>query len=268
MPAMAWRGESWAEIVARASSGERRARTVAEREDARSLAARAQPFYLPFARVVVTRDGLVLGDGMHSVEVSFAQLYHVEPVDPWPSIALGWVERGESYTSVMTPLEQEADAFAAAVERAAAACQARVPRAAQRGWLELDVVPWERADALPGEREEGPAMRGYRMAPGVADPIVASRTMDTGAPRLLTWIAARLRRPPRRIEPRRVVLTRAFVYVRTSAGDAVRIPLSTLRAARRTSDGDAIYTFGRSTELLLVHQEGCELAAALDAHGA
>jgi hypothetical protein len=262
---MSWRGESWAEIVARAATGERRVYAVTAREDARSLAARARPWIVTTASIAVTGDGLALGEGMTSLEVGFTRLYHVEPVDPWPSIAIGWVDGEDSYRTVLSPLDEDAEAFAEAVERAVSVCERRVARAAHRGWLALDVVPWERVDAIPGERAEGPTERGYRVAPGVPDPIIAERTIEVGEPRLFTWLGARVRKPPRRIEPRRIVLTRAFVYVRARTGDAVRIAAASLRAVRRNGYGDAVYTFGRSTELLLVRKEGCELAAALDA---
>ncbi len=37
---------------------------------------------------------------------------------------------------------------------------------------------------------------------------------------------------------------------------------------RKTEDGDAVYVFGRNTELLVVHQPDCPLAAALEARAA
>lgn len=264
---MAWRGESWADIVARAATTTPHARRSAlESEDRAALAARAQPWAFPVARLETTEHGLILGAQLESVEVAFAQLYHVEPVDPWPSIAVGWVDRGEAYSTVLTPREPEQDpfAFAAIVEEIMTTHAARLSAAAP-GWLAVPVIAWERVDALPGERDEGPAMRGYRMAPEVADPVVARRTTAPGAGSLWTWIWARLLPPPRRIDAREIVLTQRFVYVRTRVGERLRSPASALRASRRTPQGDAIYVFGRNTELLVVHQEGCPLAAALDA---
>lgn len=262
---MSWRGESWAEIVERASRGARERRPIAEREDPQALAARAQPWRFELQRIAVSPDGLVIGAGMGSVGVAFAQLYHVEPIDPWPSLALGWVDRGDAYSSVLSPPEPEAERFARKVEEAVEACARRIPIATARGWLELPVHPWEPAEAMPGERDEGPAMRGYRMAPEVPDPILATRTTELPASSLWTWLWARLRPAPRRIEPKDVALTKRFVYVRTRDGRKVRVPAALLRAAHRTADGDAVYVFARSTELFLAHQPGCPLAAALDA---
>lgn len=265
LPAVAWRGESWAEIVARASKTERRRIPLVERETPEQLAARAQPWTFTTALIEITPDGLVLGAGLGSIEIGFAQVYHVEPVDPWPSVALGWVDRGESYSTVLTPREYLAEDFALRVEEVVTTWEQRVGRAARRGWLEVPVHAWERVDAMPGERDEGPRFFGYRVAPGLADPIVARRTTEAGAPSLWTWLWARLRPLPRRVDAREVVLTQRYVYVRTRAGEALRVPVGTLRTARRTSFGDSIYVFGRSTELLLVQQQGCPVSAALDA---
>jgi hypothetical protein len=263
---MSFRGERWADIVERAqSSAPRRARSAIDLEDPAKLAAAARPWPIQEARIVTREGGVRIGIGMESLELAFAQLYHVEPVDPWPALALGWVERGASHSCVLTPAQADAEDFARQVENALEHCAARVPRAIHRGWLEIPEQSWETTDALPGERDEGPMMRGYRVAPGVSDPVVASRIIAHGAPRLITWLAARIRRPPRRIEPRQIVLTQAFVYARTTAGVALRIPAGTLRAVRRTDYGDAVYVFGRNTELLLVFREECPLAAALDA---
>ncbi len=261
---MAWRGDSWAQVVARAASGEAQKR-VTEREARAALAARAVPWTLtPRARV--TPGGLVLGAAMDAVEMAFAQLYHVEPVDPWPSLAIGWVDGGESCSSVLTPLRAEDDEpFARAVEEVVDACERRVPRMTARGWLDVPVQRFERVEKLPGEGEEQPAMLGYRMAPEPPDPIVARRVLALPADSLWTWIWARLRPAPRRVEGKEVVLTRRFVYVRTRSDEKLRAPAEALRTSRATADGDAIYVFGRHTELLLVHQPECPVAAALDA---
>lgn len=261
---MAWRGDSWAEVVERAASGERR-KPVTEREDPAALAARAVPWTLT-ARARVTPDGLVLGAAMDAVEIAFAQLYHVEPVDPWPSLAVGWVDGGESCSAVLSPIvHEEDDTFARAVEEVVGACERRVPRMTARGWLDVPVVSWERVEELPGEGEEQPSMRGYRMAPEAPDPVVARRVLALPADSLWTWIWARLRPASRRVEPREVVLTRRFVYVRSRSGERLRLPAETLRTSRATADSDTIYVFGRHTELLLVHLPECPVAVALDA---
>ncbi len=259
---MAWRGESWAEVVARAATQERRRAPLTEREDAEALAARATRWPLG-PEIERTEDGLVLGGGLTSVNVAFAQLYHVEPVDPWPSVAFGWVDGLESCAAVLTPDEMDAHAFAQEVEKVIVGCEARVARATQRGWLDTPVHAWEPVDAMPGEGPQGPELRGYRSAAVDPDPIVAERIIEAGAPSLWTWVWARLS-PPRRIQARQVVLTKRFVYVRAPNG-RFRLPVGTLRTSRRTEDGDSIYVFGRHTELLLVHQPDCPLTAALDA---
>lgn len=260
--------ESWAEIVARAAAAGPRARRVADTvqpPDPAELAARAQRwvFEKPTARLVTTSSGIVIGEGMESVEIGWASLYHVEPVDPWPTIALGWVERGSSYSAVIAPPDGNEEVFGADVEALSAKLRKRGLASIAPGWLQFPVLTWEPVDALPGERG-GPAMRGYRMSPEEADPVVARRAMEPGGSALLRWIWARLARSPRRVDALEVVLTRRFVYVRTRGDERMRLPVSTLRTSRRTSHGDAVYVFGRNTELLVMHRDRCELQAALD----
>lgn len=264
---MAWKQESWADIVARAASVDPHGRrALVEVESAESLAARAERWLFSQPHLAVREDGVTLGTAMESIDVSLAQLYHVEPVDPWPSLAIGWVDRGTSYRAVMTPHEQRDDvhAFAAAVEELVTT-HARTLRAVVPGWTRAPVLAWERVEALPGERDEKPALQGYRMAPRVEDPIVARRVTAPGEGSLWTWLWSRFASPPRRIDPREIVLTQRFVYVRTRSGARLRLPLAALRTSWRTATGDAIHVFGRNTEMLLVHQDGCEVAAALDA---
>lgn len=259
---MAWRSESWADIVARAGAGGPQ-RRASDDEDRAALAARAQDWAFEEARIALGGEGVVLGHALDSVEVAFAQIYHLEPVDPWPSVAIGWVDRQQSYRATLSPTEKDTDldAFAATVEEIAAS--PKLSRAAAKGWLLVPVIPWEPCDAIPGERDEGPQMRGYRMAPEAPDPVIATRRTEAGASSLWTWLTARLAKGSRRIDPIELVLTQRFLYARTRAGERLRIAASALRTSRRTEHGDAIYVLGRSTELLLVHQRGCELDAAL-----
>lgn len=260
---MAWRGESWAEIVARtAGASPRRPPPIVERESAASLAARAERLTFDVARIAIGPDGLSLGAGMEAIETSFLHLYHVEPVDPWPSIALGWVDRGAPYATVLTPREEETLAFAERVGELMDTCARRAAHALARGWLDAPEVGWEPVESLPDEGEVA-EMGGYRAAPQASDPILAMRTIAPAAPRLLTWRWAQ--KTERRIEPRKIVLTQSYVYVRTRDERIVRIATALLRTARRTPAGERIYVFGRHTELLVVHAEGCELTAALDA---
>jgi len=261
---MAYRGESWEEVVSRAASAQpRRARGLPLRESAEELAARSEPWKITTPGIELDRDALTLGAGLTSVVVDLFQVYHLEPIDPWPSVAVGWVERGAAYRSIVTPRERDAEEFAAVVEEVVEACERSAPRAVSRGWLAVPDVPWERTDALPREKEEGPMMRGYRLRPGVPDPVLATREIAAGEARLWTFVAARLRRPPHRVEPRTIVLTERYLYVRTIAGRALRIPADTLRDGRYDADGDAVYVFGRRTELLVVHDGACPLTPIL-----
>jgi hypothetical protein len=267
---MAWRSESWADIVARAGSSDRHARrrAVASDEDRISLAARAEPwsFAAPPPPIEVGQDGIRIGGGLHSVEIALSQLHHVEPVDPWPAIALGWVDRGQPYRTIVAPPEDEVDVerYAAAIDALFAALAPRMRAVLSPGWLAIPEVRWERVDAIPGEPgAEPPPTGGYRAAPGELDPVIARRTTARGAASLWTWLWARLAGAPRRIDPRELVLTKRFVYARTRGGERLRIDASTLRTGRLTPAGDLILVFGRSTALLLAHQEGCALATEL-----
>ena len=260
---MAWRSESWEELVARAAKTATRPSTAAA--DATALAARAELVTFQEVRLALGDGRVTVGGQMESVEFAFTQIYHLEPVDPWPSLALGWVERSVPYRAVLTPI-WNAERFAAAVEQLVTAYDRRVTtHAMPRGWLSAPVLAWERCEALPGEKPEGPMMRGYRMAPEVPDPVLATRKINAGNASLWQWLAARLRATPRRIDPVEVIVTRRFVYARTRAGDRLRLPADTLRTSQRTTHGDGVYVFGRHTELLLVHQPECPVARTLDA---
>jgi hypothetical protein len=260
---MSWRGDSWSEIVARAGAT-RRTRAEIVREDPKALADRASPWLLAEHVVAITTNGLVLDRAMHSVEIAFAQLYHVEPVDPWPSLALGWIDRGASYSCVVSPPLMGADRFAQSVEQIVELCATRVSRAAHRGWLDAPIIAWERIEALPDERDDGPVDRGYRVAPRAPEPILATRTIEGSAPRLMTWVWARFAKT-RRIEPRQIVLTPIFLYAKSREGLRYRVPIETLRARRTTPAGDTVYVFGRNTELLVPFAAECPLCVVLDA---
>lgn len=252
--------------MARARSTEPITRTAAEREDPAALAARAQPWgwEQPEWKLAVRGDALVLGARIASVVVPYAQLYHVEPVDPWPSIALGWVEGASAYSAVLTPPPGREDECARRVEEAVAACRRRVARVTQPGWLDEPELAWEAAP-FPDERSQVALSQGYRAAPAVPDPIVAHRVIGKGAPALLAWLAGHLVPRPRRLDPTEVLVTRRYVYARARSGRTMRLPLASLRAARGTDLGDRVYTFGRNTELLVVAGDECPVTAALDA---
>jgi hypothetical protein len=260
---VSWKGERWADIVARAAKREpRRLKAALDREPPEALAARARRWEQPIEHVAVRGDTLELGVGIHAVSIELRDLYHLEPVDPWPSLAVGWVDRGIAYRAVAGPEEEDADAFDREVRAAVAAAEERAPRAVHRGWLAVPEVPWAPAEHLPGEVEEGPRGRGYRHAPGRPDPILAVREIRNPAARLFTWVMSRLGRGIRRIEPSKIVVTERFVTVRTADRRILRVPLETLRDDRRSEAG-AVFVFGRRTELLVVDGTGCDVTRVL-----
>ena len=218
----------------------------------------------PEWKLTVRADALVLGASIASVVVPYAQLYHVEPVDPWPSIAFGWVDGASAYSATLTPPRGREDELARKVEEAHAACRRRVARVTHPGWLDEPEVAWEAAP-FPDERSQVALSQGYRAAPEVPDPIVAHRVIGKGAPALLAWLAGRLAPRARRLRPTAALATRRYADARARSGRTLRLPLGALRAARGTELGDRVYVFGRNTELLVVAKDECKVTAALDA---
>jgi len=135
------------------------------------------------------------------------------------------------------------------------------PAHLDRGWLAYPDLRWEVVDALPG----GDAVVGagaYRRA-ARASSVVARRPGSTGFETLFIWLTSTPDRPFRET-PDEIVLTDEDLFVRSHGGRLARVPRGGLVSGRKSSDGDAVYRFGRYISLILVHREGCQVVAALD----
>lgn len=199
-----------------------------------------------------------------SITVRWRDLLRLEPIDPWPSLRVRYVGGDTACADTFAPRWRwRVDEFAAAVEALIEHASAHAPAVVHRGWLDQPVIEWERVRELPGGRVPlGPG--AYRSATATGEPIVARRDAPTPFEALLQWTASTPDRPWRD-HPREVVVTDEHVYARRRDRSAWRLPLSSLRAARGAPDGDAVFVFGRHTQLVLPARspEGCPVARAL-----
>ena len=140
--------------------------------------------------------------------------------------------------------------------------RARLPADRVReGWLATPVEEWETVERWPGEDEgdDGPAYRRSARAP---DPVVATRPPPSGGRTMLDWLASSPSRPFGEMV-REARLTSKHLYVRRRCGRIDRMRREALRARR--GGGDAVYVFGRRTELVLNGRASCPVCQALDA---
>lgn len=268
---MVWKGDSWENVVKRAANRVRPrvpAPKPKPRESPQELTARSHHWGgIPDMALNVRDDRLILGFGVHSREILFTELYRIEPVDPWPSLALGWVDGDVAYRAVITRSQQPSQEYLENVEAAVSACEKLVPDVTARGWLTIPVHPWEPVLRMPTEGDSVPTLHGYRTAPAAPDPILATTTYSpppTGLKKLFLKFLGD-RDLPRVVLPRQVVLTKGFVYALTPLGDALRLPRELLRTKRKGSLEDTIYVFGRNTELRLPNRDDCRVRPLLDA---
>lgn len=202
-------------------------------------------------------------NGMQSVEIPWRDLVFLEAVDPWPEALIEWDTRGYGVSRLrIGPRADERPAFGARIEALleAAAARVRANDAVRPGWTVFPKVEWEPADRLP-TGEEPQYQPGYRTAPSRPIPILAHREEHGGMHVLLSWLASGPNNPfgDQVVE---AVVTPEEVFVRRRKGLIQRIPLISLRA-RRGAD-DAIYVFGRDTELLLTDRASCPVCRLLD----
>lgn len=204
------------------------------------------------ARIVLSGDGLRIAEE----EIRWPELRGVRAVDPWPAAEVAWIDvLGTPRSTVLRPREprdrQELAARALALFDVAGAALG------PGGWREAPEVPWEPAPALPADAEPGGG--AYRSA-GRAERVVARRPPLGGLDRMWRWLGRSRRGAP---DHRQVVLTDEHAYAEEHGGGVFRVPLSALRT--RLGDRDAVYVFGRRTQLVLPHRDGCPVRLALDA---
>lgn len=210
-------------------------------------------------------------DSIHSVTFAWRDLISVEPVDPWPSVLLEWKTRhllgstpssgsssGVSRSRVGPSKDPEG--FERRVARLVELVRERAPLLAREGWLAYPSVSWELVPFWPGE---GPtnASPSYRTAPARPIEVVAHRARAGSLHTILQWLVSSPDRPFRRMICEMAV-TREHLYVRRRDGESQRLPLATLRGRR--GGEDAIYVFGRSTEVLVGDRSECPVAKHLD----
>ena len=212
-------------------------------------------------------DGFRIGHGMNEVSVSWLRLRRLEPVEPWPRLAV----RTSSLAFDFAPAREARDTggrerFAervASLLQAAGRYRAGTETIVHAGWVAVADVGWEAVGSLP-EPEPTVAAGAYRTAARerITETIVARRGPLSAFETLLEWLASTPENPFRH-QPREVVVTDSAVHVRRRDGRCARVPTGALRL--RLGRRDGIYVFGRRTRLLLTQREVCPVAQHLDA---
>lgn len=201
--------------------------------------------------------------GIHSMVVPWGDVQSIEPVDPWPELLVEWKSYGGAVANARIAPKGDREAFADRVSDLLEAARERVPAASDRvriGWLATPDVRLEDAAGWPGEEPESHA--SYRTAPRKPEEVLAVRERPTGLRVLLAWLASSPDRPfsDDVVEAR---LTATHLYVQRRRGGVKRVSRGALRTRR--GDLDAVYVFGRRTEILLTGRAGCPVCRALDA---
>lgn len=185
------------------------------------------------------------------------RLASLEACHPWPRLRAR-TRDGEDLT-VGPGRDVDEEAMSAEVERIFEWAEANTDARLDRGWLAHPIVPWRRADEWPTSQK--PLGAGaFRTAAVVSDPLVAQRSGATPLERFFIWLATGT---PSCDDD--VALTEEFVY-RRRGRLMERVPRDTLRAVRRSEDGDRVFFFGRSTRLVLPSRPApCAVVEQLEA---
>ncbi len=195
-------------------------------------------------------------------------LRRLDATGRWPGLVIGWDEPGAAYDE--RHLRPRPPTFGAGPGRESFWFEAtveRVFRLANReawpvhlaeGWVVVPHVEWERAPIWPT------AGRGATYRTAATARAVVRRPRYRARELLSTWLGSGPQRPWE-ATPREVVLTEQHVYARFATGDACRLPLQSLRIRLGEADEDAIYVFGRRTQLVLPYRTDCPVRSVLDA---
>lgn len=208
--------------------------------------------------------GFRLKEAMAALDVRWPELWQLRLVEPCPSFEVEWRHvGGRSERRFVARFRSERLEVEQAVLRLADHVTEHRPHALEPGWSAFENVPWERVGRLPEEtrgqtRGEG-AYRQARVSP--EERVVATWGPPSAMGAMLQWLAST---PERRWRdhPKRVVVTERFVYAHRRDDTFARLPLETLRLRR--GDDDAIYVFGRKTELVLPESRRGDARDALD----
>lgn len=200
---------------------------------------------------------------MHSVTVRWRDVVSLEPVAPWPQVLLEWDARSAGVSRMRLAAGGDPVVFEDRVRELvdAARRHARSPEHVRDGWLAVPTVAWEPVERWPGEGVDEAAV-GYRTAPARPVEILARRPSRGGLHVLLQWLASSPSRPFAKMV-KEALLTPKHLYVRRRDGTEARLPRAALRTRR--GEDDAIYVFGRRTEVLLGDRSGCPVCRRLDA---
>jgi hypothetical protein len=212
------------------------------------------------------------------VKFAFGKLERLEPRDPWPSLYVKWrFDNGDDerlFRPVLrrlpvlefSPRRRDIEAFGALVGGLVDAATEYAPQLVlvkriRRGWLAYPHIEWELCDAMPIERPAGDG--AFRTAQRDAG-VVARRPRGSPFATLLAWLASSPAKPWR-ATPRELTLTHDHLYARFHDGTVRRLPRSALRKRVGQVDDDAVYVFGRGTNVVLPYEKACPVRTALDA---
>jgi hypothetical protein len=214
----------------------------------------------------------------HDVHIRWTDLSALRAVDPWPEFTVEWVGHGFSDSAKFAPAHhpykllrsapdsQRVARFAEIVEALFDAAARYAPRKEQkaiyRGWLDIEDVPWTVTDVMPTMEAQSPQLGAFRTA-SREHSVVAVRERPTAGEALLSWLVSSPRRPWRET-PRSIVVTHEHVFARFYDGGIRVVPRSALRLRLGGPVGDAVYIFGRRTQLILTSPPDCPVRAALN----
>ncbi|MCA9580259.1 MAG: hypothetical protein KC416_00610 [Myxococcales bacterium] len=180
--------------------------------------------------------GISLGASVMAIDIRWAELVMLRPVDPWPDLFVAWRHVGGISSCVFSPHSRFGEDDTR-IERVVDHVRAARPHLVQEGWLKRPDLAWESVPSFPGEgtSAEGPGV--YRRAARVEhESVIAARHDRTVAEGLLHFLR-RWFPGHRKGIPRRVAVTEAHLYAEFDQGDIVRLSLEHLWSARRTVTG-------------------------------
>ncbi|MEM9193527.1 MAG: hypothetical protein AAGF12_30410 [Myxococcota bacterium] len=224
--------------------------------------------------------------GPLTVQVFWDDLIELYPIDPWPSVRLEWAVRRDGSKGPVAVISSETftaerkvgglgfgsspprnSRFAQMIEEWVRYIEVTAPvrtlRGVKRGWLDIPDTRWSPAEEIPEDERKERAMGAFRTAKPTSF-IVARRRPTSVFSTLLAWLASSPDQKWRNT-PRELALTDEDLLAEFYNDKTYVIPRSALRMRLGQPGEDAVYVFGRGTRLVLTHQEGCELQAALDA---
>lgn len=202
-------------------------------------------------------------ENREAIVVGWDDLRVLDLVDPWPRFRLAWNIPGGSASELVGPERPEDEvAFGAALERAVAHIEKRMPERVVRGWLDAPVTPWERVEAMPVDERTLDTVAWLRASPAqLRERVRASRTR-TSYEALLAWLTSRASLPWR-AQPQAIAVTDDHIYAHRADGTVHRLPLAALRLGFFNDHGDHVFVFGRSTRLVLPARLQCRVVDEL-----